>query len=59
MCPCCQGFNFDMIIIHIGTLKQVKATVSSNGVCHVWCNFEPGYKCWSVVIFVTLKDDSL
>ena len=30
-----------------------------NRVCHVWCNFLPGYPCQTTVNFVTLKDRSL
>ena len=28
-------------------------------VCHVWCNFEPGYKCRTTASFGTLKDGNL
>ena len=31
----------------------------TNGVCHVYCNFKPGYTCRTTVIFGTLKDGSL
>ena len=42
----------------------IKATVwvfNTNRVCHVWCNFNPGYnlKCRTTVILCTLKDGSL
>ena len=33
--------------------------VKTDWVCHVWCNFYPGYTCRTIVIFGTLKDDSL
>ena len=28
-------------------------------VCHVWCNFQPGYTCRTAIIFGTLKDSNL
>ena len=37
----------------------VKATIwvfNTYQVCHVWCNFYPGYACRTTVIFGTLKD---
>ena len=28
-------------------------------VCHVWWNIQPGFTCWSTIIFETLKDSCL
>ena len=33
--------------------------VKNDWVCHVWCNFLPGYTSWTTIIFGTMKDDSL
>ena len=33
--------------------------IATDRVCHVWCNFEPGYTCRTIVVFGTLKDCSL
>ena len=41
-------------------LKKDKTIIfDNNRVCHVWCNFWPGYTCRTTVIFGTLKDGSL
>ena len=40
----------------------IKATVwvfNTNLVCHVWCNFKPGYTCRTTVIFGILKVGNL
>ena len=42
--------------------QGIKATVwvfETNQVCHVWCNFSPGYSCRTTVIFEMLKAGTL
>ena len=47
---------------HDCLLYNYKATVwvfKTKRVCHVWCNFKPGYMCQTTVIFGTLEDGCL
>ena len=43
----------------LNVLRLLSWVFDTNRVCHVWCNFIPGYTYRTTVIFGTLKDGSL
>ena len=40
-------------------LKATDWVFHTGRICHVWCNFYPGYTCWTTIILGTVKDSSL
>ena len=56
------GYNFSSYFAGDNEADNTSGyTVSfrwTDRVCYVWCNFEPGCKCRSAVIFGPLKDDT-
>ena len=56
-CNLNERYNF--CILSPWHLRLLSWVFDTNRVCHVWCNFEPGYTCWTTIIFGTLKDGGL
>ena len=40
-------------------IKATDWVFHTGGICHVWCNFEPGYTCRTTIIFETVKGNRL
>ena len=45
--------------VQIMRFLRLPVCIPVGRICHVWCNFYPGYTCWTTIIFGTLKGSSL